>query len=108
MQRSVSNGLPKGSRRGAKAAEKLVAAYREVFKIGREEAEIVLADLAEHSGFYRFTPPANGELDMAFNEGKRAVFAHIFSFLRMSDEEIRNLEAAARQEAVISAEEGDL
>jgi|SRR5690606_19704852 len=108
MQRSVSSGLPKGSRRGAKAAEKLVGAYREVFKIGREEAEIVLADLAEHSGFYRFTPPVSGELEMAFNEGKRAVFAHIFNLLRMTDEEVRNLEMAARHEAVISSQEGDI
>lgn len=105
MQRSASDGLPKGQRRGSKAAQRLVASYHEVFRTGREEAEIVLADLADFSGFYKVTPPGAG--DLSFNEGKRAVFARIFSFLRMTDEEIRGLETAARHEAVVSAEEGE-
>ena len=105
-QRSVSSGLPAGSRRGAKARGKLAAAYREVFKLGREEAEIVLADLAAFSGFYRVTYPGAG--DLAFNEGMRAVYGHIFRFLRMTDQEIRELEEAARYEAVISSQEGDI
>jgi len=105
-QRSVSTGLPAGSRRGAKAQQKLTAAYREVFKVGREEAEIVLADLAEFSGFYRVTQPGAG--DLAFNEGMRAVYGRIFRFLRMTDQEIRELEEAARYEAVTSFQEGEI
>lgn len=106
MLRSLSTLFPFGSRRRHKAGLRLVQAYREVFGKEREDAEIVLADLAAFSGFYRVTPPGAG--DMAFNEGKRAVFGHIFSMLRMTDEEVRRLEEAARHEAVVSAEEGDI
>lgn len=105
-QRSVSTNLPRGRKRGKVAEDRLVKAYNEVFKIGREEAEIVLADLAEHSGFYRVTHPDAGNL--AFNEGMRAVYGRIHRFLRMSDQEFRDLEAAAREEAIVSSEEGEI
>lgn len=106
MLRSLATLFPRGNRRGHRAAHRLVQAYREVFGKSREDVEIVLADLAAFSGFYRVTPPEAG--DLAYNEGKRAVYARIFSLLRMTDEEIRGLEEAARHEAVVSAEEGDL
>jgi len=68
-----------------------------------EDQELVLVDLAHFSGFYRVTPPESGDRDhIVFNEGMRTLYGRIFQYLRMSNDEIRSLETAARQTAAHS------
>lgn len=81
--------------------QRLAAAYREVFSKPSEDIEIVLADLAAQTGFYLVDPPgADFTLYQAgYNAGQRAAFGRLFHFLSLSDEQLRALEEAARQEA---------
>lgn len=79
----------------------LVAAYKEVFGKESEAVEIVLADLAAHTGFYLVDPPgADLSLYQAgHSAGQRAAFGRLFHFLTLSDQKLRALEEAAREEA---------
>lgn len=86
----------------AELESRLARAYQAVFLIGKPdetERNLVFVDLAEQSGFYKITPPPCTDDERAFGEGKRALFAHIFAYLSLSEEEIRTLETAARQTA---------
>lgn len=80
---------------------RLAAAYKSVFEKQSEQVEIVLADLAAHTGFYLVDPPgADLSLYQAgYNAGQRAAFGRLFQFLSLSDEQLRALEVAARAEA---------
>lgn len=69
---------------------------------------MVLADLASHSGFYQVLPPGAAASELAEANGKRAVFGRLFRFLRLSEEEVRGLEEAARQEALADVSEGEI
>jgi len=69
---------------------------------------MVLADLANHTGFYQVLPPGTGVNELVDANGKRAVFGRLFRFLRLSEEEVRALEEAARQEALADAQEGEI
>lgn len=102
--------LPQGRRRGASASEQLARSYRNVFagNGSRQDAEMMLADLAEHSGFYQVLPSGSSLEELAEANGKRAVYGRIFRFLRLTDAEIRQLEEAARQEALTSQQEGEI
>lgn len=64
-----------------------------------EDQEMVLADILTQSGFSRFSEPPTTNEALWFQEGKRALYGHIKSFLTMSDENIEALEVAAREEA---------
>lgn len=106
---TVSQRFWPGSRRGRGAALAITESYRRVFS-GRgdvADAQAVLADLANHSGFYRVNPPGVSGADRAYADGQRAVFGRVFGFLTLPDEQIRALEIAARQEASVTAQEGD-
>lgn len=90
------------------AEQQLVAAYGEVFGKQTEAVELVLSDLAAHTGFYRVEPPS-GDLSAyqaGYSNGLRAAFGRLFQFLSLSDEQLRALEEAARREA--SAEQEGL
>jgi len=80
---------------------KLANAYRSVFGKDGENTEIVLADLAAHTGFYMVEPPGAdlSQFQAGYNAGQRAAFGRLFQFLTLSDEQMRALEVAARQEA---------
>lgn len=106
--RSLASRFPPGQRRRAQARASLASAYRRLFAGhgSKADAEIVLADLANHSGFYRVTEPGAGSLEYA--EGKRAVYGRVFRFLRMSEAETAALEESARAEAVTDAREGEI
>lgn len=82
---------------------RLTDAYDRVFIKGsadQEDRELVLTDLATASGFYRVSPPPDNSVDMVmFNEGKRALFGHIFRYIRMGSQEREAFEAAARNAA---------
>lgn len=79
----------------------LKAAYSEVFSKQTEAVEIVLADLAAQTGFYMVEPP-DADLTLfqaGYSAGQRAAFGRLFHFLSLSDEQLRALEVAAREEA---------
>ncbi|SFO06026.1 hypothetical protein SAMN04488056_10310 [Cohaesibacter marisflavi] len=73
-------------------------------KASKDDFEIIMADLANFSGWDRYCdhPPDNAEAQ--FNEGKRSVFGRAFSFLTMTRGERIALSQAALEEA--RAEEG--
>ncbi len=81
--------------------QQLYTAYLEVFGKQSEAVEIVLADLAAHTGFYMVEPP-DADLSLyqsGYSAGQRAAFGRLFHFLSLSDEQLRSLEVAAREEA---------
>lgn len=87
---------------GPNTAEKHLAdAYADVFGKQTASVEMVLVDLANHTGFYRIDPP-DGDLSLyqaGHRAGMRAAFGRLFQFLSLSDEQLRALEEAARFEA---------
>lgn len=92
--------------RGGEAALKLALAYHNVFDIRNEDVQIVLADLADYTGFYRVNGEGIPPDDRAFSDGKRAAFGRLFRFLNLTDEEKAALVQAARTEAIASSNEG--
>lgn len=81
--------------------QQLVAAYLEVFGKPSPSVEIVLADFAGHTGFYQVEPPGAdlSQFQAGYNAGQRAAFGRLFHFLSLSDDQLRALEEAAREEA---------
>lgn len=78
---------------------RLTLAFQRVFRgsPSSEDQELVLLHLADSSGFYRATAPELGRDVLLFNEGARALYGRIFRYLRMSGDEINELETAARE-----------
>nr|WP_321456133.1 hypothetical protein [uncultured Cohaesibacter sp.] len=68
-------------------------------KATKDDFEIIMVDLANFSGWDRFSdhPPDNAEAQ--FNEGKRSVFGRAFSFLTMTQADRVGLAQAALEEA---------
>lgn len=88
--------------RGSEAVNELASAYRNVFRgnATRQDAEIVLADLADFTRFYQALPVGSAGSELAEINGMRIVFGRIFNYLNMTDAEIRALQEAARQETL--------
>lgn len=80
----------------------LSRAYQEVFRGSpdRNQQQMVLADLAAATGFYRVSPASANSTELAYREGQRAAFAHIFGHLSLSPDDMGALENAARHEAL--------
>lgn len=51
----------------------------------------MLADHATYSGFYQVSPPGTAVNDLLEANGRRAAFGQLFSFLRLSEDEMRTL-----------------
>ena len=101
----------KGERRTGEVRVDLAASYRRVFVDGgadKKDAQVVLTDLANFSGFYRVTGPGFSSDDRAFADGMRAAYGRVHNFIRTTPEEARQLEEAARAQAIADAEEGPL
>lgn len=83
------------------AEQRITQAYRAVFGKQSEDVEIVLADLAAHTGFYLVEPPGAdlSQYQAGYSAGQRAAFGRLFHFLTLSDERMRALEEAARAES---------
>lgn len=100
-----------GRSRGTEAYAHLAGCYQRVLMPGstatNEDKQIVLADLANKSGFYRVSGPGFSAEDRAFADGMRATYGAIHAFLRMTDDERRSLEEAARHEAQVDAEQNN-
>ncbi len=108
--RSLSSSFAMGWRRRVQARLFLTQSYRRLFsgRGSKSDAEAVLADLANHTGFYRVTEPGGASGFLDFAEGKRAVYGRVFRFLRMSADEVAALEEAARAEALSDTQEGEI
>lgn len=89
------------------ATSELARSYQRLFTgHGSErDAQIVLTDFAAYTGFYRVNGPGIGGEDRAFSDGMRAAYGRLHGFLRMTDDERRQLEEAARQEALAQTAE---
>ena len=83
---------------------RLARAYRRVF--ATDDGQIVLRDLARHSGFYRITSPGSAEV-IAYNEGMRATFWRIFGFLRLTGQDMAKLAKEAREQSVSTDDDGE-
>jgi hypothetical protein len=95
----------------AKAKQRLTDAYRRLFdgNGSREDAEVVLSDLAHVTGYYRrpsygewlakTKTPHGFELHSALSNARAEVLQHVMGFLTMDDEALIRLERAARLEA---------
>ena len=94
--------------RGAAAEQRLAQAYRNVFAFRDPDAQIVLSDLADFTGFYRVNGQGIPPDDRAFSDGMRAAFGRLFRFLNLTDEERAALAEAARAETLASATQGTL
>lgn len=92
--------------RGTEAEMRLASAYRNVFMSGSGDAEIVLADLADFTGFFRVNGAGIPPDDRAFSDGMRAAYGRLFRFLNLTDEERSALIDAARTETLASHNEG--
>ena len=92
-------------RNSSRSEYRLFAAYNR-FRNGQanaEDAELMIADLANFTGFYRVSLPDDA---LAFQEGKRAAFGRLFYFLNLSEAEARLLAEAARAETLADHTEG--
>lgn len=67
---------------------------------------MILADLAEFTGFYTVSAPSDTGEWVRFREGQRSVFGRMLRFMRLSADERKALEEAARYETVVSQQEG--
>jgi hypothetical protein len=89
----------------------LVNAYRRLFdgNGNRDDAEMVLSDLAHMTGYYRrpnygewlakTKTPGGFELHSALSNARAEVLQHIMDFLTLDQDQLVALEKAARAEA---------
>lgn len=110
LWRYLSRNLRPGRKRSATAVASLAGSYTSLFTGhgSKEDAEIVLADLANYCGFYRVNGPGLSAEDRAFADGQRSAYGRVYRFLRMLDDERRQLEEAARAEALADSQEGSI
>jgi len=102
--------LKKGFRRTVTVRLQLGRAYRMLFHAAadKNQADTVLLDLLNFSGYYKVAPAGSDAIELARREGRREVAGRILQNLRMTDIEIDALERAARQEALVDQGEGEL
>lgn len=84
--------------------QRLTRAYNNVFRgnPSKEDQDLVLVDLAYHSGFSMVSPSDVSDAELRTREGKRALFALIRSKLTLTPRDIDALDNAARREAMMS------
>ncbi len=104
--RTTRDALVPGKRRGALAEQRLHEAYANVFSRGGEDVDLVLADLAEYSGYFFVTPTGTSADDLFRVEGSRQVFARILSLISLPMSQLEALRKAALEELQTSNEEG--
>ena len=89
------------------AQVELIEAYNNVFKAGSPDVQIVLADLANFTGFFRVNGQGIPPDDRAFSDGMRAAFGRLFRFTQLAEEEREALIQSTRVESRIDATYGD-
>lgn len=105
---SLETLYKEGERRGPEALNRLAEAYRRVFFDGGTDAQIVLADLVAYAGYYKVCDYSVGALGLADHNARRAVFGRVLHFLRLSPEELGELERAARLVQTTDTREGQI
>lgn len=100
---SLASLFTKGRRRKYEASVRLTQAYQQVFagKPSQQDQELVLADLANVSGFYRTSPHGFSSEQLWQMDGARRVYGRIFDHLRLDEADLHALETAARREAAV-------
>lgn len=73
----------------------LAEAYKNVFGHG-DDADRVLADLAQFTGFYATLPSDATVTELAFHNGARTAFGRIYQILSDTDEGYAALDKTAR------------
>jgi hypothetical protein len=96
-------------RRSNQARDRLRSAYVAVFSGNgkQEDAELVLADLANYSRYYQVPSERailSKQVDLSYRQGQRVVFARILRFLEMPEAQAKALEEAARSESIADQE----
>ncbi len=107
----MSRGFARAGGTTGKAALQRTEAYRRLFEGNgsRQDAEIVLTDLASVTGYYRrpsyadwmakTKSPHGFELHSALCNARAEVLQHIMGFLTLTEDEMVALEKAARLES---------
>lgn len=87
--------------------ERLGAAYRAVFtgSPSEEDQQLVLVDLQRASGFNQYLGADVPDTVLRYQEGMRALYGRIFSYLNLAHEDVEALETAARKEAALFDQE---
>lgn len=109
MTASSRTVLKKGTRRTSAHEERLSQAWQAIINGhgSKEDAELVLADLGEYSGYFAVTEPGTDGLVLSHNEGRRSVYARIVYLLDAPTSYITELRRASLDEMQITATEGE-
>jgi hypothetical protein len=101
-----------GSPEEAAQVERLRQAYLSVFqgRGGKEDADIVLVDLAYESGYFFTDDGMASDQQLRHDSGRRFVFGRIARMLQMSNLEIADLQKsiARMQYQLSNPENGDM
>lgn len=105
-----SEDVPAKGPRGVLAQHRLRTAYINVFtgRASREDADIVLVDLARVSGYYNTTSPQTPADELKFYEGQRSVFGRIYSMINPSSRFMAELAKGVAAEMAIDATQGEI
>lgn len=92
--------------RSAAAQKRLLEAYKATFEGtgGKEDAEVVLVDLARASGFFEFAGADVSEGERAYNDGARSVYGHIMTKLTVPHSTLNSITEAVVRENTASKE----
>ena len=106
--RSLATLFLPGARRRAKAQLRLAQAYQAVFggNSTQEDADLVMADLANVSGFYAVEDANVSATARAFADGRRDLMNRILRMTQMSPEQRNALYQAALAEEEADNQEG--
>lgn len=109
MTASSRTLMKKGTRRTAKHEERLASGWHAIMngKGSKEDAELVMADLGEASGYFAISPVGTDGPTLAYNEGCRAVFARILYLLDAPTSYMTELRRASNDEMQITNTEGE-
>jgi hypothetical protein len=90
--------------RSAAAQRRLLEAYRALFEGtgGKEDAEVVMVDLAQFSGYFQFAGPSATHGERAYNDGARSVFGHIMTKLTVPQSTLNAIADAVVRERTAS------
>lgn len=94
-------------KRGPEAKSELVEAYTRIFsgKGTPKDAQQVFCDIMSFSGYFNVSPEGS---NLPRAEGARSVGGRIFSLVKMSEFERDLLYQAARRDALINQQAGEL
>lgn len=108
MFRSFSDLFGLNESRGPKAQNRLREAYAAVVEgnATKEDAGLVLVDLAKASGYYNTTPPDASDGVLRYNEGARSIFARILQMSNPAFSEIDAIRKAVQEETLTDQKTG--